>query len=257
VLVADIFVTTKNRPDLLRASLESLRENTDRSLFRLTVVRDGDFTVSEFVLKDFTDLVDYTIVHRENEGLAPAINHALAHIEATNRYFQGPQAADLTKVTNFVCYNQDDLLFTPKWLETLVSRFSMFEKVHKLGFASGVESIEHAVSKDLGGGMVLKPWIRAAQMFARREYWMSMWPIPRFDPETQQIRARPNDGMGSGVDWWFVRNHENSVVKSGRTCLVIPGLVLHAGYRDSTWLKRELPESEHDKQKIRELCAGS
>ena len=254
MLVADIFITTKNRADLLRASLESLRTNTDNRLFRLTVVRDGDYPSTHDVVRDHQDQIDFLITSNENEGLGPSINRALAHIETTNRYYQDTKVPELSKVANFICYCQDDILYTPRWLETLVSRFTMLEKVHKLGFASGVESIEHATTRDLGGGMLLKPWIRAANMFARREYWMSMWPIPRFDPETQQIRARPHDGMGSGVDWWFVRNHENSVVKSGRLCLVIPGLLLHAGYKDSTWLKRELPESDADKRKIRELC---
>lgn len=257
MLVADLFTTTKNRPDLLRHHLESLRQNTDRRLYRMTVVRDGDYAVTEQVLREFTDVIDYVLTSRENEGLGPSINRALAHIETTNRYYQDQRVGDPTKVAPFVCYTQDDVLVTQKWLETIVARFTMLEKQHNLGFASGVESVEHATRKELGGGMQLKDWIRAAQMFARREYWMSMWPIERFDPETGQVRARPNDGMGSGVDWWFVRNHTNSVCRTGRTCLVLPGLAVHAGYASSTWLKRELPESDADKRKVRELCGGS
>ena len=80
----------------------------------------------------------------------------------------------------------------------------------------------------------------------------SMWPIPRFDPETQRERAKPNDGIGSGVDWHFIRNAENSVCKTGKTCLVVPGLIQHNGFDQSTWLKRELPESDEDKRKIEE-----
>ena len=88
-------------------------------------------------------------------------------------------------------------------------------------------------------------------MFARRSYWMSMFPIPRFDPETGQVRAKPNDGLGSGVDWHVIRNHQNSICKTGRTCLVLPGLLQHMGFNKSTWLNRELPESELDKAIIR------
>lgn len=77
-----------------------------------------------------------------------------------------------------------------------------------------------------------------------------MWPISRIDPETGRERGKPNDGMGSSVDWWFIRNHKNSVCKTGRTNLVMPGLLVHIGYKDSTWLKRELPESEFDKAKM-------
>jgi hypothetical protein len=147
---------------------------------------------------------------------------------------------------------QDDLLFSPKWLETLIKRFTLFEKKYNLGFASGLECVEHKTQLDIGGGNLLKQWIRAACMFGRRSYWESMMPIPRFDPETGRERAKPNDGMGSGVDWHVIRNHENSVCKTGKTCLVVPGLVTHNGYDQSTWLARELPESEDDKKKIEE-----
>lgn len=252
-MIADIFVTTKNRPELLRKSLQSLRERTDRKDFRLTVVRDGAYEVSAQVLSEFHDLVDYTLVHQENEGLGPAINHALSFIQTTNQYYEDSRVPEQGLVAPFICYCQDDLVYTQNWLHILAKRFMLFEKTYKLGFASGVECIEHAVKKDIGNGMVLKDWIRAAQMFARREYWMSMFPITRFDPETQRVRAKPNDGMGSGVDWHFIRNHENSVCKTGRTCLVLPGLVKHMGYKDSTWLKRELPESESDKKAIEEV----
>jgi len=94
-------------------------------------------------------------------------------------------------------------------------------------------------------------------MLARHDYWMSMWPISRIDPETGRERGKPNDGMGSSVDWWFIRNHPKSVCRSGRTNLVIPGLLQHVGYRESTWLKRELPESEIDKALMTHGCTCS
>lgn len=246
-------MTTKNRPDLLRSSLQSLRETTQRDLYRLTVVQDGDFLNTSRVLDEFTDIIDYVVTNRKNEGLGPSINRALVHIDSTNRWFEDPLAGAPDSVAPFICYCQDDLLYTNGWLNRLVRMFMLFESQHRLGFVSGVECVEHAVRQDLGNGMFLKDWIRAAQMFARRQYWMSMWPIPRFDPETQRVRAKPNDGMGSGVDWHFIRNHPNSICRTNRTCLVIPGLVVHAGYARSTWLDRELPESEADKTKIMEL----
>jgi hypothetical protein len=210
-------------------------------------VRDGDYSVTHNVLSEFTDIVDYVLMNRENSGLGPSINMALAHIDALNRYNSDPVCPDQNRVTEFVCYNQDDLLYSPRWLEKITSLFLALEKQHKIGFASGVECFEHPVKKRLNSEIILKDYIRAAQMFARREYWMSMFPVTRYDPETRNVRAKPNDGIGSGVDWHFIRNHPNSVCRTGKTCLVIPGLVKHLGYRDSTWLARELPESVEDK----------
>jgi hypothetical protein len=251
-MLADIFITYKDRSELFERSFNSLIENTSKDLYRLTLICDG-YGVPLNIRNNPN--IDYILVNGENSGLGPSINTALAHIDALNRWYESsPLQEDKDKASTFVCYCQDDLLYSDKWLERLAQYFCMFENTKKLGFASGVECIEHKERERLGNiqgyELVTKDWIRAAQMFARREYWMSMFPIPAFDPETGRKRARPNDGMGSGVDWWFVRNHENSVTKSGRTCLTVPGLVKHLGYANSTWLDREMPESDSDKRGI-------
>jgi hypothetical protein len=255
-LIADIFITTKDRPELLRDTLRALKENTNEKDFRLTIVFDGVFVPED--MKSVAYVVDvvglqmpHMLVHPENMGLGPSINQALSHIQALNQWFEHPTHGDPSKVAPFVCYIQDDILVSKDWLPKMAKFFMLLEKPYNLGFASGIECIEHPVRYELNGGMQLKNWIRAANMFGRREYWMSMYPIPRFDPETGRVRAKPNDGMGSGVDWWFVRNHENSVCRTGRTNLVFPGMMVHAGYDQSTWLKRELPESDSDKEIVK------
>lgn len=237
----DLFITTKDRPRLLQSCLKSLRYCTDNVSYRLTIVQDGaDSSTRDVILQNA--MHEHLIEHRVNRGLGPSINEALSHIDTLKRWD--------TKPNEFTCYIQDDVIFTEGWLQTLERNFVGLEGVLKLGFATGVECIEHPIKAKLGKGMLTKDWIRATCMFARHDYWMSMWPISRIDPETGRERGRPNDGLGSSVDWWFIRNHKNSVCKTGRTNLVIPGLLKHAGYRDSTWLKRDLPESESDKEAI-------
>jgi hypothetical protein len=250
-LIADIFVTikpTESRRELTTRSMRSLFENTERSQFRLTVCMDG---LSEYVIHPHAWSADYVLSSVANEGLGPTINRAVAHIQSVNEWHSDPRVGNPTRVAPYIAMCQDDLLYTKDWLPILASRFRAYGMQYSLGFASGVECVEHPVRKDLGGGIVLKDWIRAAQMLGTREYWASLMPIPAFDPETGHLRAKPNDGMGSGVDWWLIRNHENSVCRTGRTCLVVPGLVQHAGYDRSTWLSRELPESDSDKEAIR------
>jgi len=262
-LIADIFVTCKyrdvhgnSRAALSARSLNSLSATSDRSQYRLTICVDGteDYhgdSAGEFIDAALGNLqADYLLQSKENEGLGPTINRAVSHICSVNDWYDHPTHGDKSKVAPFICMCQDDLLYTKDWLPLLANRFLAMERLHNLGFATGLECVEHPIKKDLGGGLILKDWIRAAQMFGRRSYWQSMMPIPPFDPETGRKRAKPNDGIGSGVDWWFIRNHENSVCRTGRTCLVMPGLVQHAGYRQSTWLSREMPESSTDKEKI-------
>lgn len=251
----DIFVTVKDRYELATRSLSSLFECTDRSDCRLTICVDGRVSAGHDIPNEFfnhLNRADYVLSSTQNEGLGPTINRALAHIDSIDRWYEHPIAGDPSQVSDLICMCQDDLLYTPGWLPKLSRRFYQLENAMKLGFATGLECVEHKVKSTtiFDDGTMLKDWIRAAQMMARRSYWMSMWPIPRLDPETNRVRAKPNDGMGSGVDWWFIRNHENSVCRTGRTNLVIPGLIKHLGYRESTWLKRELPESLEDKNAI-------
>lgn len=244
MLLADIFVTVKpGREDITNQSLNSLIENTNKNLYRLTICVDGKSSV------DYREFADYVIYSNENEGLAPTVNRAISHISSINNWYSNLKYGDFKKVSPYIVMCQDDLIYTPQWLEILAKNFALYSS--RLGFVTGLECVEHTYNKVvLPNGNIQKDWIRAAQMMARREYWESMMPIPIFDPETGNKRAKPNDGIGSGVDWWFIRNHPNSVTKIGKTCLVVPGLVKHLGYDRSTWLNRELPESQADKNYI-------
>lgn len=247
----DVFITYKNREKLFKKSFESFIENTDIRNVRLTIVCDG-FGIPNF-LNNYN--IDHVLVHKENLGLGPSINQVLSHIKHLNFWYKNsPLKEDNKKESKFICYCQDDLLYQKNWLIDLMRFFSLYEFVHNLGFASGVECIEHKktkiISTKLPNGirdLVLKKWIRAANMFGRTDYWLSMLPIPSLDPETGIKRAKPNNGIGSGVDWHFVRNHENSIVKTNKNCLVLSGLLKHIGYNDSTWFNKELPEHKEDK----------
>lgn len=234
----DLFITTFGRKDVFRQSLDSLLTCTSRDLFRLTVVIDGG-KVKEYETTIF-DCADTVLWHKENLGLGPSINSALGHISMLNGYFDDNQK-------NFICMVQDDVEYTPGWLEKLIKVYGLFSRKHNLGFVSGHNAPEHATSGEIMFGkdrLLLKPWIRATNMFAEKEYFLSMYPIPRIDPETGRQRGKPNNGMGSSCDWWFIRNHSNSVCKSGRINLVYPGLIKHIGFNKSTWINRPLPEDK-------------
>jgi hypothetical protein len=254
LLLADVFITHHlggkkmgkpfERERLFNRCFESYCENTPRELVRTTLIYDGVDTCTGVAIDR---RVDHLLVHRQNAGLGPSINQALAYIDILKKWDEGMGGFS----PPFTVYLQDDVLCTPGWLERLTKMFLLLEKQHNLGFVTGAECPEHPIKKDLGNGLLLKDMIRATCMVARHEYWMSMWPLPRLDPETGRERGRPNDGLGSSCDLWFMRNHENSVLKSGRTNLIIPGVLQHAGYAQSTWLARELPESEADKKVMR------
>jgi hypothetical protein len=142
---------------------------------------------------------------------------------------------------------QDDVLYSRDWLPTLASHALSDACGGRIGFVTGHEAVEHPRMGLLDGGPAfLTQSIRATMMMARIEYWMSMWPIPRFDVETGRVRGLPNDGIGSSVDWHFLRDHPGSVQRTGRCCVVVPGLIRHLGHDRSTWLDRSLPEGPAD-----------
>jgi glycosyltransferase involved in cell wall biosynthesis len=234
-MFVDVFVTTHKREEMFERSIRSLLESTNRELFRLTVVVDGNEQ-----LGDWQKEVDYILWNKTNIGIAPSVTHALYHINNLNEYFDDKQSS-------FVCYCQDDVIYQKGWLEKLIKIYTIFSRKYAIGFLSGHNAPEHETKEKIKFGkdeLLLKPWIRATNMFAKREYFMSMLPVPRIDPETRRERGRPNDGLGSGIDWWFIRNHPNSVCRSGKINIVCPGLIKHIGYNKSTWLDRELPEDE-------------
>ncbi len=235
-MLIDVFITTCGRPELFSKSLKSFLENTPRALYRLTLVVDG--AVEKGTDSNLFAAADHVLWHNRALGLGPSINQALSHIANLNTYFDNVKS-------DFICMCQDDIEYAPDWLERLLKAYTIYSRVHKLGFATGHNAPEHAEKKEIKFGketIFLKPWIRATQMLAPTDYFLSMYPISRIDPETGRERARPHGGMGSSVDWWFIRNHPNSVCRSGRTNLVYPGLVKHFGYDKSSWLDRPLPE---------------
>lgn len=198
---------------------------------------------------------DFVLMSAENHGLGPTINRAIAHIKTINDWYAGP-SGDVQKVAPLIVMCQDDIEYEPGWLPKMARMHMAYgASGGKSGFSTGHEAVEHAGTRrgpKLPDGMFYQDWIRATHMMAYAHYWESLMPIPAFDPETGRLRGKPNDGIGSSVDWWLIRNHPNSVVKSGRTNLVIPGLVRHIGYEQSTWLDRPLPESDADITKMKE-----
>lgn len=237
----------------MRQTLQSLSKTTPRDLYRLTVVLDGFDAETLKVLNGYGDLLDQTIISEKNEGLGPSLNKAFALVDSMRKWDGG------YPLTTYV---QDDVIFAQGWYEKLSSKYVQMFGALRLAFASGHSAVEHkedprAETHALGADMYTNKYIRATCMMAFNSVWMSMLPIPKIDPETGQERGRPHNGLGSGVDWHFVRVHPNSVVRKGMTNLIIPGLVVHNGYNKSTWLKKDLPELETDKALMPKRCTCS
>jgi hypothetical protein len=258
MLIADILITTvgcgRGRPKLLKKTLQSLFENTlVNKNCRVSIIQDGIDPDIDEVIQDYDLMFEHVFKSTMNDGLAPSFNSSFAFLDSKNQYWNDPTVGDIGKVSQMFCYVQDDVVFEKGWLEKQYRLFQTLKNQHNLAMVSGIESYEHPTVKDLGGGLLLKNWVRMTQFLTPWNVLREMLPIPYYDPETKKRRAKPNDGVGSSADWWLCRNHEKSLVKSGRNCLVIPGQLKHIGADHSSWLNRSLPESIEDRKKINEV----
>ncbi len=241
-LIITSFVKNRERLDLLKKCLNSVYNNTNKDLFRLTLLVDFSYSGENYCVGSSFFDVDYLFFNKENIGLAPNLNRAIAHVNSLNSYFIDQQ-------TKYICYLQDDTIVENGWLESLIKNYEVFSKIYNIGFASGHYAPEHkhTIKKIIKNDeIILMDWIRATNMFSSIDYWNSMMPIPIIDVETGNIRGKPSNGIGSSVDWFFIRNHKNSVCKSRKTNLVLPGLIKHAGFESSTWFKGSLIEENYE-----------
>lgn len=217
-----ILITTYDRPALLRRSLESLFECTQGE-FQVLVSDDGSpGEETAQVLGDSSDKIAQTLLGRTEAGL----------VDSFNRLFEASVALGPVE---FVCYAQDDVTYTPDWLKKCVHVLELFPG--ELGFVTGFDAPEHtshgALSQN-GVVVVRKLYTRATHLIARREFWESVGPVPRRNPDGS-VRGRPDSGRGSNVDWYWMKHAERSSEKQGKMVGCLRGLVEHQGEGHSTW----------------------
>lgn len=224
-----IIITTYNRLNLLKRTLESLHKslNKDKNDVTVFVMDDGSTDGTVEFLRSFTPphplRFEYQFMsHEENMGLRASLNDALKLI--------------LTGDFDYISYNQDDVEFREGWLQECIDWWEV-KKNFKVGFITGHDAPEHPTIYE-GRGFKLKLTCRATHMFASAKRWKKFGEIPDLTPGI----AAPKPGQGSLVDWWLVGHPEGKYPESKhslRKCkeyvLVLPGRIKHTGVVKSTW----------------------
>jgi hypothetical protein len=242
-------ITTTNRLHLFYKCLESIRRtSSDTKIF---VVGDSpDLSTLDFIYNSRG--IEGYIINKTNMGIAPSIDSGLRLIHNYYRFRLNEGLFPKDKPC-YISYVQDDVEFlVNKWPEILfnISMDEIVSKKYKLGFLSGHWAPEHDNSEidllniELNKKLItvrFRKHIRATHMMASIDFWMQQLPITVND-ERGNPRGHPDNGRGSDVDWYFLRGHEKSVLKQNMVNLVIPGLLKHNGYAQSTWLSYILPE---------------
>lgn len=221
-----IIISTYNRKELLKRSLESLSNSIDKIIPEIYIYDDGSTDGTGDWLMSLRIPMG-VVVDKKNRGLRHTLTRLL-----DNAYFRNP---------DYICYCQDDIEYEKGWLDKCVEMWEAKELPNKIGFVTGHDAPEHRIIDGCKTGNYEFTWkdtCRATHLFASTERWEEFGEIPDLTPGI----AAPKPGHGSLVDWWLVGHPEdryphskNSLKSKGEKVLCIPNLVKHIGSGDSTW----------------------
>jgi len=238
-------ISTFNRKDTLKRSLESLFNSFDKIKPEIYIQDDGS--------DDGTwDYINHTqginaAVSNKNKGLRTTLNELLKWA-----YQESP---------DYICYCQDDIEYEKGWLDKCVEMWTKMDSLRrdeviptKIGFITGHDAPEHPVKADCKK-FLLKNTCRATHLFTSTERWKEFGEIPDLTPGV----PAPKPGHGSLVDWWLMGHSEgtfpesdNSLKKKGEKVLCIPGLIKHIATEPnkSTWYNKTFERGKLRKNRI-------
>jgi len=214
-----IVISTFNRKELLKRSLESLFNSFDKIKPIIFVWDDGSNDGTKDWLLEFgKDKEELLVVGKEdNIGLRGVMNGLL------NIVYKGN--------SDYIVYCQDDIEYQKGWLDKCVRIWERRDKyTKKLGFITGHDAPEHPVVVDKKE-YLWKNTCRATHLFASTKRWKEFGEIPDLTPGI----PAPKPGHGSLVDWWLIGHSEDRYPHSKNSLKNIPGLIKHIGTKDSTW----------------------
>jgi glycosyltransferase involved in cell wall biosynthesis len=241
----DILVTTFNRVEFLRKTVESLYEKNREIDFRLLVIDDCSTDgTPEYLLSLRREKKADVYLNGERRGLAFSLDMVWRCMEQFDFFLlEHP----------YLCYLQDDIASEEdEWLLTVLKTYEDLKEKYPIGFFSGFHSPEHPVQNVVncnGRNVFLKKSNSGKNMIAEKTFWQSVGYIPRLNPDGSE-RGMPGGGKGSHVDVYLEGCYSgskfnrfsaapNCSYNQGKQILVVPGLLKHLGQDNqySTWQK--------------------
>jgi hypothetical protein len=232
------------RKAIARRSLASFFENTDLSRVRTLAIFDG----GEDFSREFP--FDQVLRQKDSQGVALSLNTALALIRARDNYYVKPGRNPRASArTEFISYHQDDLVYSPGWLDKCLGAF---RKYPQACFVTGWKNdhSDHPAARQDGEYMI-KLTLSGQHLMATRDYWFSLEPMTMFygwnagclpyephrgGPENPfEERGNPGpDRKASRFDWYLMIDNPRSPVLSGRFNVALD-VITNVGKENSTW----------------------
>lgn len=239
----DVIITTYNRRDFLKRTVESFIERNKTIPYRLFILDDHS---NDGTVQYLADLAERGLADVHLSGTRKGITYGLDHL------WNDANFEDFFFSENqYLCYLQDDMVsMADDWLLISIRAYEELKLRHNVGFFSGYHAIEHPVQSDIlwhGNRLLLKKSTSATNLIAEKAFWMSIGYVPQLNPDGTQ-RGMPSEGRGSHVDIYLTGCYSGSKfhhthaakrcsVAQGKNVLVVPDLLDHIGVtpRASTW----------------------
>ncbi len=241
----DVLITTYNRKEMLKETVESFIEKNSGLKYRLFIIDDysGDGT-QEYLRSLNSESLGFVVLSRQRLGVVYGFDMLWNMVDFFDGFYDE---------FPYMCYLQDDMRSDEKnWVLTLIQYYETLKERCKIGFFSGYDAPEHPVESSFfmdGRMIVLKKSQGASNLIAEKSFWRSIGYIPKFNPDGSR-RGYPDTRKGSHIDLYltgcmsgskFVAKASafNSSYNQGKKILVLPNLLKHLGEdrRNSTWRK--------------------
>ena len=218
-----ILISTYDRPDLLRGTLQTLFESVE-SPIQVIVADDGSPNDKTRKVLDMFPVRQLLLPH---QGLVHSLNALFAEVK---------RFAEERMLAPFWIYCQDDLRFSPGWLQKMFAVWDRWAEESNFGLLTCVEDAFTVINQFEWEGMhiQIKHFAEGHLYFAPKDFWVRTTPIPILNGDGTE-RGFPCSGIGSNVDWHFLRDSPKSLSHLKKKVGVIPGLVTHTGNENSTW----------------------
>jgi|WetSurSiteA1Bulk_404760.scaffolds.fasta_scaffold00135_9 glycosyltransferase involved in cell wall biosynthesis len=221
-----IMITTRNRTNLLKRSLESLFDTIDPVKNRLWIVDDNsDKENTDFLSNLNHPSIETILFNKVRVGQHAGINRLFSLIQDWNKFYNYPYMVYVVKV-------EDDILFKSDWLKTFIKVWENGAAKNNLWMLGGLNGEKGDPVNLCGVKVTITKHVSGVCMFSSYCMWKELLPVAWRDENDP-----PRDGCPSSLDWQITFNGSESLLAKGKMCGLISGLVSHlADSKDSsTW----------------------
>ena len=231
----DVFLTTYNRPQYLKRTLERVleaKEYYNKGNIRISVIIDKADPESYQVLAPYVREIDILSTN-QTKGLPFSYNMMLAYEKMT---------AERTELfADFICYIQDDCYITDA-----KNYFDIMVKVQNEGLVKGRIGYTSGFYTPIHPGFELREFdyyhillsdsIDGKNIFGSRELFHEVGKLSWYFNNGER-KGNPGPKRGSHFDLWQWKESPNSTKKQELVNVIVPGLcsTLSKSAQESTW----------------------